>query len=64
MLTQLSTVKTRLAINQFDLQYDATLTSAITGVSAHFASRQNTIPSPHNPQLLSRITFGITQKIK
>jgi hypothetical protein len=36
MLTQLSTLKTRLAIDQFDLQYDAILTNAIRAVSARF----------------------------
>lgn len=36
MLTQLSTLKTRLAIDQFDLQYDAILTDAIKAVSARF----------------------------
>jgi len=30
MLTQLSTVKTRLAIDEFDLTYDAILTNAIS----------------------------------
>ena len=36
MLTQLSTLKTRLAIDQFDLQYDAILTNAIKAVGARF----------------------------
>jgi hypothetical protein len=41
MLCQLSTVKTRLAINQFDLQFDAMLTSAIKGVSVRFDKETN-----------------------
>src|SRR5437016_986355 len=36
MLTLLSTVKSRLAINEFDLQYDAILTNAIKAISARF----------------------------
>src|SRR5438132_520791 len=41
MLTQLSTLKTRLAIDQFDLQYDAILTNAIKAVSAQFDKQCN-----------------------
>src|SRR2546421_7203141 len=41
MLTQLSTLKTRLAIDQFDLQYDAILTNAIKAVSARFDKECN-----------------------
>src|SRR6267142_3693484 len=36
MLTQLSTVKTRLAIDPLDLQYDAILTNAISSISSRF----------------------------
>ena len=41
MLTQLSTIKARLAIGEFDLQYDTLLTSAIKGVSARFDKECN-----------------------
>ena len=33
MLTTLSTLKSRLAIDAFDLQYDSLLTNAITAIS-------------------------------
>src|SRR3989442_2714837 len=36
MLTQLSTVKARLGIGDFDLQYDAILTNAIKAITARF----------------------------
>jgi hypothetical protein len=36
MLTQLSSVKTRLNIDEFEVKYDALLTQAIEGVSARF----------------------------
>lgn len=41
MLTQLSTVKSRLAIDSFDLQYDDILTNAITAVSFRFDKETN-----------------------
>src|SRR5438552_6412385 len=41
MLTQLSTLKTRLCIDQFDLQYDAILTAAIKGLSQRFDKECN-----------------------
>src|SRR5437588_7661460 len=41
MLTQLSTVKARLGISEFDLQYDNILTNAIKGVSARFDKECN-----------------------
>src|SRR6267142_2823677 len=41
MLTQLATVKARLAIDQFNLQYDAILTNAIKAVSARFDKECN-----------------------
>jgi len=36
MLTQLGTIKTRLGIDEFDVQHDPLLTNAIVGVSARF----------------------------
>jgi len=36
MITQLSTVKDRLGIDQFDIKYDAILTNAIKALSARF----------------------------
>src|SRR5215471_17732904 len=41
MLTQLSTVKARLGIEEFDVQYDGILTSAIKAVSARFDKECN-----------------------
>src|ERR1043166_3582240 len=41
MLTQLSTVKARLAIDAFDLQYDDILTTAITAISFRFDKETN-----------------------
>src|SRR6266550_3719377 len=41
MLTQLTTVKARLAIDQFNLQYDAILTNAIKAVSSRFDKETN-----------------------
>jgi hypothetical protein len=41
MLTQLSTVKQRLAIDDLDVQYDALLTTAITAVSFRFDKETN-----------------------
>jgi hypothetical protein len=41
MLTQLSTVKARLAIDPFDLQYDAILTNAINAISFRFDKETN-----------------------
>jgi hypothetical protein len=41
MLAQLSTVKSRLHIDQFDLQYDAILTAAIKGLSQRFDKETN-----------------------
>ena len=41
MLTQLSTLKNRLGIDQFDLQHDAMLTNAIKAVSAQFDKECN-----------------------
>jgi hypothetical protein len=41
MLTQLTTIKTRLAINAFDLQYDAILTNAINAISFRFDNETN-----------------------
>jgi hypothetical protein len=41
MLTQLSTLKSRLAIDPFDLQYDALLTSALTAISFRFDKETN-----------------------
>ena len=40
-LTQLATIKTRLRIDRFGLQYDAILTSAIEGVSERFDKECN-----------------------
>src|SRR2546423_5256980 len=53
MLTQLSTLKTRLRIDQFDLQYDAILTSAIKGASQRFEKECN--------RTLAR-TVGVTEE--
>src|SRR5207244_851250 len=36
MLTQLSTVKSRLAIDEFNVQYDTLLTNALTAISTRF----------------------------
>ena len=41
MLTQLSTVKSRLAIDEFDVKNDALLTSAIQAISARFDKECN-----------------------
>src|SRR4051812_5931444 len=41
MLTQLSTVKSRLAIDALDVQYDALLTTAISAVSFRFDKETN-----------------------
>src|SRR5437667_8876688 len=41
MLTQLSTVKSRLSIAEFELQYDALLTNAIKAISARFDNQCN-----------------------
>jgi len=41
MLTQLSTVKARLGIEEFDVQYDGILTNAIKVVSARFDKECN-----------------------
>jgi hypothetical protein len=41
MLTQLSTLKSRLAIDQFDLTFDGILTNAIKAVSAQFDKECN-----------------------
>ena len=41
MLTQLSTVKSRLAIDEFDVKNDALLTTAIQGISARFDKECN-----------------------
>ena len=41
MLTQLSTVKARLALDPFDLQFDALLTNAIKAVSVRFDKETN-----------------------
>ena len=41
MLTQLSTVKTRLAIDEFDLTYDTILTNAINAISSRFDKETN-----------------------
>jgi len=41
MLTQLSTVKARLVIDEFDVKNDALLTSAIEGISARFDKECN-----------------------
>src|ERR1041385_7313958 len=41
MLTQLSTVKTRLAIDEFDLTYDTILTNAINAISFRFDKETN-----------------------
>src|SRR3954462_12930419 len=41
MLTQLSTVKSRLAIDDLDVQYDALLTTAISAVSFRFDKETN-----------------------
>ena len=53
MLTQLSTVKARLAILESDTQYDALLTTAIKAVSARFDKETN--------RTLAR-TVGITEE--
>src|SRR6266446_1638090 len=41
MLTQLLTVKTRLALDEFNVQYDSLLTNAIKAVSARFDKETN-----------------------
>jgi hypothetical protein len=41
MLTQLTTVKARLAIDAFDLQYDTILTNAINAISFRFDKETN-----------------------
>jgi hypothetical protein len=41
MLTTLSTIKSRLAIDPFDLQYDSLLTNAITAISFRFDKETN-----------------------
>src|SRR6266567_4870683 len=41
MLTQLSTVKTRLGIDEFDLSSDAILTNAINAISVRFDKETN-----------------------
>ena len=41
MLTQLSTVKTRLAIDEFNVQFDALLINTIKAVSARFDKETN-----------------------
>src|SRR4051812_31113608 len=41
MLTLLSTVKTRLAIDEFDLTYDTILTNAINAISFRFDKETN-----------------------
>src|SRR5690348_15565434 len=41
MLTQLTTLKSRLAIDALDVQYDALLTTAITAVSFRFDKETN-----------------------
>jgi len=41
MLTQLSTIKARLGISEYDVQYDAILTNAIKAVSARFDNECN-----------------------
>ena len=41
MLTQLLTVKSRLALDEFNVQYDSLLTSAIKAVSARFDKETN-----------------------
>jgi hypothetical protein len=41
MLTQLSTVKARLGITEFDVQYDSLLTNAIAAISARFDHETN-----------------------
>lgn len=45
MLTQLSTIKARLAIDDFNVQYDTLLTNAIRAVSARFDKEANRILS-------------------
>src|SRR5882762_332830 len=41
MLTQLSTVKSRLSIDDFNVQFDSLLTNAINSVSARFDKETN-----------------------
>ena len=41
MLTQLPTLKSRLAIDAYDLQYDTILTNAITAISIRFDKETN-----------------------
>src|SRR6266700_1371407 len=41
MLTQLTTVKNRLGIDEFDLSSDAILTNAITAISVRFDKETN-----------------------
>src|SRR5690349_5141170 len=55
MLTQLSTVKTRLAIDAFDLTYDTILTNAINAISFRFDNETN--------RTLAR-TVSITQEFE
>ena len=41
MLTQLSTIKQRLAIDDFNVEFDALLTNALNAVSARFDKETN-----------------------
>src|SRR5437899_10036674 len=41
MLTQLSTIKSRLALDEFNVQYDTLLTNAITAISTRFEQERN-----------------------
>ena len=43
MLTQLSTVKARLGISEFDLTHDGVLTNAIKALSGYFEKRCNRV---------------------
>jgi hypothetical protein len=55
MLTQLSTIKARLGIDEFDLSSDAILTNAINGISVRFDKETNrTLPlTRHSPPVTS-----------
>src|SRR4051812_6833475 len=41
MLSQLSTLKSRLAIDEFEVKYDSLLTTALTALSARFDAETN-----------------------
>src|SRR6266478_2730046 len=54
MLTQLLTVKSRLALDEFNVQYDTLLTNAIKAVSARFDRETNRTLARRPPKLLAQ----------